>query len=229
MDLAVETREKLGKKVKSLRREGLIPAELYGHGVKNLHLTVSAREFLKVFKEAGENTIVNLQIQGGEKPVLIHEIKTNYLNGEIEHIDFYEVRLDEKIRAKIPLEFTGEAPAQKSKGGVLNKVMLEIEVEALPQDLPHRFTLSLEGLDDLNKGLYVKDIKVSPNVKILVDPETVVVTVTEPIKEEEKAEAVPDVAAVKVEVEEKKAERVAEMTKKTEAESAQGKAATEKR
>ena len=222
------TREKLGKKVKSLRLQGLIPAELYGHGVKNLHLAVSAREFLKVFKEAGENTIVNLQIQGGEKPVLIHEIKTNYLSGEIDHIDFYEVRLYEKIKARIPLEFTGEAPAQKSKGGVLNKAMSEIEVEALPGDLPHRFTLSLESLDDLNKSLYVKDIKVSPNVRILVDPETVIVTVTEPAKEEEKAEVIPDVTAVKVEVEEKKAERTAEKTKKTETEP-QGKAVAEKK
>ena len=216
MDLAVETREKLGKKVKSLRLQGLIPAELYGHGVKNLHLTVSAREFLKVFKEAGENTIVNLQIQGGEKPVLIHEIKTNYLNGEIDHIDFYEVRLDEKIKAKIQLEFIGEAPAQKSKGGVLNKVVSEIEVEALPGDLPHRFTVNLEVLDDLNKSFYVKDLEVSPKVRILADPKTVIVTVAEPLKEEERAEAVIDVTAVKVEAEEKKAERTAEKIKKTE-------------
>ena len=228
MDLAVETREKFGKKVKSLRLQGLIPAELYGHGVKNLHLTVSAREFLKVFKEAGENTIVNLLVHDEKKPVLIHEIKTNYLSGEIDHIDFYEVRLDEKIKAKIPLEFTGEAPAQKTKGGVLNKAMSEIEVEALPGDLPHRFTVSLEGLDDLNKSFYVKDLKVSPNVRILVDPETVVVTVTEPVKEEEKVEVAPDVTAVKVEVEEKKAERTAEKTKKTEAEP-KGKAVAEKK
>ena len=216
MDLAVEKREKLGKKVRGLRLQGLIPAELYGRGIKNLHLAVSAREFLKVFKEAGENTIVNLLVDEEKKPVLIHEIKTNYLSGEIDHIDFYEVRLGEKIKAKIPLEFTGEAPAQKSKGGVLNKVVSEIEVEALPSDLPHRFTLSLEGLDDLNKSLYVKDVKASPGVKILADPETVIVTVTEPLKEEEKVEAVPDVAAVKVEVEEKKAERSAEKIKKIE-------------
>ena len=228
MDLTVEKREKLGKKVKSLRIRGLIPAELYGHGLKNIHLAVSAREFLKVFKEAGENTIVNLLVDQKKKPVLIHEVKANYLSGEIDHIDFYEVRLDEKIKAKIPLEFTGEAPAQKSKGGVLNKAMSEIEVEAMPADLPHRFTLSLEGLDDLNKSLYVKDIKVSSNVRILVDPETVIVTVTEPIKEEEKVEAVPDVTAVKVEVDEKKAERTAEKTKKIEAEP-QAKAAAEKK
>ncbi|MBI2033896.1 MAG: 50S ribosomal protein L25 [Candidatus Liptonbacteria bacterium] len=216
MDLVVETREKLGKISKSLRREGLIPAELYGHGVKNLHLAVSAREFLKVFKEAGENTIVNLLIHDEKKPVLIHEIKTNYISGEIDHVDFYEVRFDEKIKAKIQIEFTGEAPAQKSKGGVLNKAVSEIEVEALPGDLPHRFTLSLEGLDDLNKSFYVKDLKVSPKVRILADPQTVIVTVTEHLVEEEKIEAVPDVTAIKVEVEEKKAERSAEKTKKTE-------------
>ena len=159
---------------------------------------------------------MNLQIQGGEKPVLIHEVKTNYLSGEIDHIDFYEVRLNEKIKARIQIEFTGEAPAQKSKGGVLNKVVSEIEVEALPGDLPHLFTLNLEGLDDLNKSFYVKDLKVSPKVRILTDPNTVIVTVIEPLKEEEKEEVIPDVTAVKVEAEEKKAERTAEKTKKTE-------------
>lgn len=226
MDLAVQNREKFGKAVRSLRRAGFIPAELYGHGVKNTHLSVAAKDFLKVFKEAGTNTVVNLLIgeekhpaNGGtheRRPALIYEIKRNYLTGEIAHVDFYQVRMDEKIKAKIPLEFTGEAPAVREKAAILNKAMAEIEVEALPADLPHRFEVDLKALDDLNKSVYVKDINVPRGVKILIDPETVVVTATPPVAEEVKVEAPVDVSAVKVEDEEKKAERQAEKVSKEE-------------
>ncbi len=228
MDLSVKTREIFGKAVKEMRRQGLIPAELYGHGIKNLHLAVPAKEFNKVFKEAGASTVVNLlidpfdkhsgltlssveRVEKDKRPALIHEVTRNYLSDEIAHIDFYQVRMDEKIKAKVPLEFAGESAAVKGKGGILNKAMYEIEVEALPGDLPHRFEINLALLDDLNKSIYVKDIKVPKGVKILVGPETVIVTATPPLKEEEKpVEAPVDVAAVKVETEEKKAERAAE-------------------
>ncbi len=211
MDLSVQTREKFGKAVKALRREGLIPAELYGHGASNLHLSVPSREFAKVFKEAGTNTLVNLLVEGKKQPVLIHEVDRDYLTDEVAHIDFYQVRMDEKIKAKIPLEFVGESPAVKEKAAILNKAMTEIEVEALPADLPHRLSADLSKLLDLNQSVYVRDIAVPKGVEVLVDPETVVVTATPPAAEEKKVEEVPvDVSAVKVETEEKKAERSAE-------------------
>ncbi|MDO8536890.1 MAG: 50S ribosomal protein L25 [bacterium] len=223
MELIVKNREKFGKAVKTLRKQGLIPAELYGHGVKNLHLAVPVKDFHKVYKEAGANTVVNLVVDratpGGQerRPALIHEVVRDYITEEVSHVDFYEVRMDEEIRAKIPLEFINESAAVKEKGGILNKSMSEIEVEALPGDLPHGFKVDLTSLDDLNKSIYVKDVKVPKGVKVLVDLETVIVTVTPPMKEEEKVVEVPvDVSAVKVETEEKKAERAAEKTEKTE-------------
>ena len=213
MDLAVETRQKFGKAVKALGREGLIPAELYGHGIANLHLAVKRRDFEKVFKDAGESTVIKLKV-GGEKPnsgekelnVLVHDIQRNYLSDEISHIDFYQVRMDELIKAHIPLEFTGESPAVKGQGGILNKTLSEIEVEALPGDLPRQFEVNLGNLLELNQSIYVKDLEIPAKVKVLVEPETVLVTVTPPL-EEEVIEAPVDVTAVKVEAEEKVAER----------------------
>jgi len=213
MDLNAEKREQLGRAVKVLRRKGFIPAELYGRGLENIHLSIAAKEFAKVFKEAGENTVVQIVVGGERHPALVQEVNRNYLTNEVDHIDFYQVRMDEKITAKIPLEFVGIAPGVRDKGGILNKGVAEIEVEALPGDLPHRLTVDISSLDDVNKSLRVKDIAVPKGVKVLVDMETAVATVTPPLAEEvkvEEAAAAPDLTAVKVETEEKKAERVKE-------------------
>jgi large subunit ribosomal protein L25 len=207
MDLAVETRDVVLKPA-ALRAKGLIPAELYGHGIQNAHLAVDARAFSKVYREAGENTIVTLTFGKEKRPVLIYDVQKNYLSDVVDHIDFYQVRMDEKITAKVPIEFTGEAPAVKEKGGLLNASLSEIEVEALPGDLPHRFVVDLSVLAEINQSLYVKDILVPKGVEVLVDLGTAIATVTEKMKEEEIAPApTADVSEVKVESEEKKAER----------------------
>lgn len=218
MDLAVSKREAFGKKVKALRGEGLIPAELYGRGVKNAHLSVTAKEFAKVFKEAGTNTVVTLLVENSKTPALIYDVVRDALTNEIAHIDFYQVRMDEKITTKVPLKFIGEAPAVKAMGAIVNKSMFEVEVEALPQDLPHSLTVDLSVLDDINKSVYIRDIAVPAKVKLLVDENTAVATATPPAKEEEKVveETPVDVTAVKVETEEKKAERQAEKAEKGE-------------
>ena len=218
MDLQAKTREKFGKAVRALRREGSVPAELYGRGLTNLHLAVPIKDFKKVYKEAGANTVVSLVVGNDKHPALIHDVVRNYLTDDVDHVDFYQVRMDEKIKAKIPLEFLGEAPAVKEKAAILNKAMVEIEVEALPADLPHRISVDLSTLDDFNKSVYVKDLRVPKGVKILVDEGTVVITATPPMKEEEKVvvETPVDVTAVKVESEEKKVERAAEKAVKEE-------------
>lgn len=155
------------------------------------------------------NTVIDLQIGKDKKPVVIHEVQRDYLKGDVTHIDFYQVSLTELMHARVPLEFIGEAPAVKEKGGILNKAVSEIEVEALPADLPHRFTVDVSGLDDVNKSLYVRDLDIPKAVRVLVEPETVIVTVTPP-RAEEVVETPVDVSAVKVETEEKKAKREVE-------------------
>ena len=110
----------LKTKPNKLRAEGMIPAVLYGHKVKNAALSLNQREFEKLLKKAGESTIVDLMTDDGKThPVLIHEVQYHYLNSQPIHVDFYEVSMTEKLKAKVALEFTGEAPAVKTLGGVL--------------------------------------------------------------------------------------------------------------
>ena len=215
MELSVTMREKFGKVVAQTRKAGFIPAEVYGKGLENLHISVSAKDFKKVFKEAGRNTLITLSAGGEKYSTLVHDVQKDYLSDEVIHIDFYRVRMDEKIKAKVPLEFTGEAMGVKEKGGILNISMHEIEIESLPGDLPHRLSVDLAPLDDINKSVYVKNIAVPNGVKVLVDPNTAIATVKAPV--EEKVEEAPvDVSEVKVESEEKKAERDAEKVAKGE-------------
>lgn len=205
MDLTVQTREILGRKVAALRKENLIPAELYGHGIENIHLSVPAKEFSKVFKEAGESTIINLDFENKKLPVLIYEVSTDPLSDKIIHIDFYAVKMDEKITTSVPLEFIGISPAVKEKQGVLIKSMQALEIKALPADLPHNLEVELDKLSEIGMSIYVRDLKIPKGVEILVEPETAIATIIEQAKEEveEKPISVED---VKVEGEEKKEE-----------------------
>jgi len=211
MDLAVKTRE-IVNKPKALRKLGLIPAELYGRGTKNEHITVEAKVFSKALKEAGESTVLNLMLGTKKVPALIYDIQRDSTQGHIVHIDFYQVRMDEKIKAKVAIEFTGESPAVKEQDGIVNTSMKEIEVEALPGDLPHHLVVDLSALKELNQTIHAKDIVLPKGVQITVDLEAAVASVTEKMKEEELiAPTEPvDVSTVKVESEEKAAERAKE-------------------
>lgn len=203
------------KNLNILRQGGLIPAVLYGHNTDNVVLAVSVKEFDKIYKEAGESTIVELEFESGKKkekrPVLIHDVQFDCLKQTVAHIDFYQVRLDEKIKTKVALEYIGEAPAVKAFGGILVKAIQEIEVEALPNDLPHNIIVDLTKLEVLDSDIYVKDLSIPPRVKIFVSPDTVVASVTPPRSEEElaatKEEVAENVSEVKIETEEKRLER----------------------
>lgn len=210
MELQVQKREQAGKSA-ALRRSGLIPLELYGKGVQNLHLTAPAKEFKKVLKEAGENTIVNAILDGKKYPVIIHEVDRDGVSGEILNVDLYQIRMDEKIKLNVPLEFIGVSIAIKEKNGLLVKSLQEVEVEALPMDVPHILQVDISKITEIGQSLYVKDLDLPKNAKVLFDPETVVATVTAKVTEEEELakqqEAGAGVDTVKVETEEKKAER----------------------
>lgn len=210
MELQAQTRTITGKSLKTIRKEGFIPAEFYGRGFPNQTLAVAKGDFEKTLKSAGESTVITLLVDGKKHPSIIHDIQRDSISGEIIHADFYGVHMDEKIKAHVPIEFTGEAPAVKAHGGVLNKAVDEIEVEALPADLPHSFVVDVSNLAEIDQSIYVRDITVPENVKVILDAETAIVTVMPPVKEEEIIAPVADVADVVVETEEKKAERDAE-------------------
>ena len=222
MDLLVEKRTIFGKKTRALRKQGLVPAELYGHGLENLHLSVSAKNFNKVLKETGERSIVNLISDNQKKPVLVHYISRDPVSDAILGVDFYQVRMDEVLRTKVPVKFINESPATKA-GGVLVKAIQEIEVEALPDSIPQSFTVDLSVLTEIGKSFHVKDLSLEElsrkNVKILLESGMVIATIKAQITEEQEqvmAETAPTVESIKVETEEKKVER--EQKKKTEEE-----------
>ncbi|MEK7635976.1 MAG: 50S ribosomal protein L25 [Patescibacteria group bacterium] len=221
MELTAQKREIFGKKASVLRKQGFVPAELYGHGLDNMHLMVPAKDFSKVFKEAGESTLIKLKINppdgGNEFNVLVHDFQKNHLTDEFSHIDFYSVRMDEKITTSVPLEFIGEAPAVKEMGGILVKAMHEVEIEALPADLPHHINVDISSIKEIGGSIFIKDLNFGKGVKILVEPETVVATVTELAKEEEIKPEVK-VEDIKIEGEEKKKEREREKEKEKESE-----------
>jgi large subunit ribosomal protein L25 len=209
MELKVEKREVLGKKVEFLRKQGLLPAELYGHGVANLHLSVNSKEFEKVYKEAGENTVINVSVDGVTKPVLIYDVQLHPVKGNVEAVDLYEVKMDEEIGASVPLEFTGESAPVKEGLGVFVEAMDEIEVEALPADIPQKITVDISFLKAVGDSIYVKDLPVTSKYKFTIGQETVVASVAELEKEEEKVETEMSPDQVVVETEEKKAGREA--------------------
>ncbi len=167
--------------VAKLRKVGKVPAVLYGHKVKNQSLSIDGREFDKVLKKAGESTVVDLVTDDNKThPVLIHEVQLHYLTSAPIHVDFYEVSMTEKLKAKVALEFVGEAPAVKTLGGVLVKILNEIEVECLPADLPHNIEVSLEPLKTLTDSIHVKDIKIPAKVKVLTTAEEMVAKIQPP-------------------------------------------------
>ena len=191
MELLVKTRTILGKKVRSLRREGLIPAEIYGRGLENRHVEISDKDFRKVFQSTGEHTLLDAITEQGEKiPVLISDVNRHPITRGVLSVDFHAVRLDEKTRGRIPVELVGEAPAIKS-GFVIIRALEEIEVEALPHKLPHKIEVDVSALENPGESIHVSDVKFGDDVKVINAQGAVVVTVKEKTKEEGVATLAP--------------------------------------
>lgn len=185
LELKAETREDVGKKLESLREKGIIPAVVYGSGHKPVSVQVNYEEFKKIFGQSGESTLVKLKIGNESKNVLIHDISRDPISGKFIHIDFYNVRMDKLIKAEVPLLFEGEAPAVKNLEGVLIKSITEVEVEALPKDLPREIKVDISILDSFDKQIRVKDLILPVGVKIELNPDEMIVSVMPPRSEEE--------------------------------------------
>ena len=185
LELKAEKREDVGKKLEALREKGILPAVVYGSGHKPVSVQVDYEEFRKVFEQSGENTLVKLKIGSESKNVLINEIAKDPMSDRFIHVDFYQVRMDQVIKAEVPLIFEGEAPAVKNLEGVLIKNMNHIEVEALPKDLPHEIKIDISILDSFDKNIRIKDLILPAGVKIDLDLEEVIVSVIPPRTEEE--------------------------------------------
>lgn len=193
--LKATKRTMIGRKVKRLRKEGILPANIYGKKVKSLSIQVSEKEFTLVFGKAGETGIVELTVDGEEHPVLIHSVTYNPVTSRPYHVDFYQVDLKEKVTAKVPLVMVGDSPAVKDKLGVLLHILSEIEVESLPSDLPDKVEIDVSSMKAINETVKVNQIKVSDKVKILTDPNLDIVKVVPLVSKEAQNLAAEEAAA----------------------------------
>lgn len=183
--LTAKSRKTLGRKVKKLRREGLLPANLYGKKIKSQALELPAAEFLKVYEQEGETGLIDLKINSQTHPVLVHNLQIHPVTDEPLHVDFRQVSLTEKTTADVPIEIRGDAPAVEQKKGILIQPLNEVEVEALPADLPDQVVVDISKLEEVGQAITVADLVYDKNkVKILVDPGETVVKIN-PLEEEE--------------------------------------------
>lgn len=184
--LKAKGRLEKGKKVNKGRREGLIPAVVYGKGIKAQNIWIDALAFRKMLKKSGESTIIDLEIdEKNGRNVIIQEVQRDPVSYKIIHLDFFQVRMDEEIETEVELVFIGESPAVKESGGVLVRNMDKIEVKCLPADLPSNIEVDISSLKTFEDQIAIKDLKIGKGVEIQIEPETVIAVVAPPRSEEE--------------------------------------------
>lgn len=194
--LKAEKRTLAGRKVKTLRAKGLLPATLYGKHVKSESLSVGLEDFQKVYEQARETGLVELTGAGeGSKPVLIHTVQRHPVTQIPLHAEFFQVDLKEKVKTRVPIVLVGEAPAVHEKLGVLLTVADEVEVEALPTNLPEHIELDVSSLAQVNAELHVSDIHAPEGVAILTDRGQTIVKVAALVSKEAEAQAAAEAAA----------------------------------
>ena len=197
LTLKASPRELKGKKVKILRREGQIPAILYGRNFTSLPLVLSTKEFTEVGGQAGESTIINLDITGKEPAkVLIRKIQRDPVTDSLIHVDLYKVDMKQEIQTEIPLEFGGTAPAVEELEGNLITNKDSIRVECLPDKLPPQIEVDLSQIQEVGQAIYVKDIVLSADISVDNDPNQMVARVSEIYVEKVEAAAPVEAEAV---------------------------------
>lgn len=188
MELIAKNREQFGKKVGPLRKEGFIPAEMYGRGMENSHIAIEEKAFLKIYRAAGKNSLITIKLGAKETPVLVADVHMDHISAKPLAVDFLIVNKNEVVTAGVPIVLVGEAPAAKEGLNVI-QILQELEIESLPGSIPHEFSVDISKLENSEQHIAVQDIAVPKGVKVLVPPETIVVAVTEQEKETESAPA----------------------------------------
>jgi len=201
--LEVEPRALRGKELTKLREAGKLPAVVYGPKEEPQALSLDGRVFNKLFKEAGESTIITLKGLGQDTEVLVHDVAFDPTKGGITHVDFYAIERGKELTTHVPLEYAGEAPAVKL-GGTLTKVVYEIEVTCRPSALPKAIEVDVSSLVDFEAQIHVKDLVLPEGVKVENDPEDVVAMVQAVEEEVEEVPEAVDMDAVEVEEKGKK-------------------------
>lgn len=179
IELKVDTREVLGKKVKNLRNNGLVPIHLFGHHVESMALQGNAATLYKVVSQAGKTRLIDLKVGQSEKShnVMVREVQRDPVKGKLIHVDFYEVNMVEKIKVDVPIVLTGESPALKIRENMLHQNLNSLTVECLPDKIPDQIKVDISVIEEVDQAVHVKDISLA-DVAILNDPDLVIAKVS---------------------------------------------------
>lgn len=181
LTLPATNRSILGKKTRFLRRQGITPVHLFGHGLKSQALQCDTANLQRIIAQAGMSRLISLKIEDDKQPrvVFIREIQRDALSGEPLHVDFYQVRKTEKIRVDVPIVLVGEAPAMKEKGRSLLHGVTSLSIECLPDKLPPQIEVDLSPLEEAEQPIFVRDIFLGQDITVTTDPDQLVVKVSE--------------------------------------------------
>jgi len=183
--LKADRREVIGKQVKALRREGKLPAVIYGHGIESTAITLDAREANRVLAGVGASTLITIDLEGEDYSVLVRDRQNHVLRRHLLHVDFQALSMTETVRASVALILgEEEAPAIKEYGAMIITGVESLEIECLPTDLVDRIVVDVTSLESIGDSILVKDLPVPNGITILDDPETMVVVATAPAAEE---------------------------------------------
>jgi len=190
--LEVTSREILGKKVRHLRRQGITPVHLFGHSIESLALQCNTGEVERVLAQAGYTGLISLKLDKEKKPraVVVREFDRDWRRGKLLHVDFYQVRMEEKIKLEVPVVLVGEAPALKFKDNMLGHELETLTVECLPAKIPASLEVDISSFTELGQAIRVKDIALDKDITVLNDPELVVVKISAQLVEKVEEELV---------------------------------------
>ena len=202
VELAAEKRVVLGKQVQQLRRQGWIPAVMYGHGFAPVHLQFKARSLTQALSQVGGSQLIRIRVKGQKQPemALMRAVQRDCIRGTLLHVDFYRVMMTERLTTEIPLAIVGESPVLELKEGILLHGISTIEVECLPGDLVDALEVDLSDLVEVDQALYVRDLAVPAGIEVLTDPDEMIVRIA-PLEAEEEEEEEEEILLEAEEVE----------------------------
>jgi large subunit ribosomal protein L25 len=180
IELTATNRDVLGKKVKHLRRQGITPVHLFGHGIKSLALQCDNRELEGVLDQAGHTALISLKLDREKKhrTVVVREVDRDWQRGGLVHVDFYQVRMTEKIKLEVPVILVGEAPALKSKGNMLEHEMETLTVECFPGKIPASIEVDISSLTEFDQAIRIKDVVLDKDIAVLNEPDLVLAKIS---------------------------------------------------
>lgn len=192
IELEAQKRTIMGKQVRELRRSGMLPGIVYGRLGKEqidpIKIQLDLREASKTINALTGSSLVRLNVEGKEYPVVLRELQKDIIYGTLRHVDFMAVSLTDKLQTMVPIELIGQAPAEISMAAVVLTGISELEIECLPQDMPERIEVDATVLVDMESAIYVRDLDLPENIEILTDPDEMIASVTYVAIEEEEEE-----------------------------------------